>query len=102
AFVKNWLTGLKLCKRLCEPVSPKWPPMLSVGTKKRIARIRRRAIAEVLEAYQQGRISARRADILLYLPQDEQRAELGRILSLQEDTKHRNKIAVEVIRRHLA
>ena len=76
--------------------------MLSPGTKKRLSRIRRRACGEVQEAFAAGKISARRADILLYLPPEKQRAELERILSVQEDVASRSKIAAEVIRRHLA
>jgi hypothetical protein len=76
--------------------------MLSPDTKKRLSRIRRRATVEVQAAYTAGKISARKADQLLYLPEDRQRAELERILSDQEDIKRRRKIAVEVIRRHLA
>ena len=75
--------------------------MLSVGTKKRIARIARRAIPEVLEAYQQGAISARRADTLLYLPPAQQRAELDRILAAQQNGAERSRIAAEVIRHHV-
>jgi hypothetical protein len=76
--------------------------MPSLGTQKRIARIRKRAIPEVQLAFQQGQISARRADQLLYLEPATQRAELGRLLAVQENTKRRSKIASAVIRTHLA
>jgi len=49
---------------------------LSPGTRKRLSRIRRRAIPQVREAYENGQISAKRADLLLYLPAEQQAAEL--------------------------
>jgi hypothetical protein len=76
--------------------------MLSAGTKKRLSRIARRATPEVQAAYAAGKISARKADQLLYLPFDRQRAELERILHKQEEAQRRSRIAAEVIRRHLA
>jgi hypothetical protein len=76
--------------------------MPSIGTKKRIARIRKRATPEVQRAFEQGRISARRADVLLYLPQEEQRRELAHILAAQQDAKRRSQVAAEVIKAHLA
>jgi ParB-like chromosome segregation protein Spo0J len=72
--------------------------MLSKGTKKRLSRIRRRACAEVQEAFSAGQISARRADTLLYLESEEQRQELARILTEREVAVHRSRIAAEVIR----
>ena len=76
--------------------------MLSPGTKKRLSRIRRRAAPEIRAAYEAGKISARRADQLLYLEPEEQRAALSRILAVRQDAQRRSKIAVEVIRTHLA
>jgi hypothetical protein len=76
--------------------------MLSPGTKKRISRINRRAVPEVAQAYRQGRISARRADTLLYLPLEEQRRELDRILAEQEKTSQRSKIAAAILRDYVA
>ena len=75
--------------------------MLSTGTRKRISRIRRRAIAEVQEAYQQGKISARRADQLLYLEPSRQLVELSRILAVQEETARRSRVAAMVIREYV-
>ena len=40
--------------------------MLSAGQKKRLSRIARRATPEVQKAFAEGRISARRADQLLF------------------------------------
>jgi len=69
--------------------------MPSAGTKKRISRIRRRALPEIMAAYQSGKISARRAAQLLYLQPDQQRAELTRLLSIQEEAARRSRIAAE-------
>jgi hypothetical protein len=41
------------------------------------------------------------ADTLPYLEQQEQRAELNRILSAREDTERRSKIAARVIKEHI-
>jgi hypothetical protein len=76
--------------------------MLSLGTKKRLSRIRRRATQEVRAAFEAGKISARRADTLLYLEPKEQLAELEHLLAVREDARRRSKIAAEIIRRHLA
>ena len=46
-------------------------------------------------------ISARKADQLLYLPAEQQRAELARILSAQEDLARRSRIATQVIKAHV-
>ena len=75
--------------------------MLSPGTKKRINRILKRAIPEVVRAYQEGRISARKADQLLYLSAQEQLAECKRILTAQEDAARRSRIAATVIRQYV-
>ena len=75
--------------------------MPSIGTRKRLVRITRRALPETREAFAQGRISARRADQLLYLPVQEQLAELNRILTSQEDAARRRRIAATVIRQYV-
>lgn len=75
--------------------------MPSAGTTKRISRIRRRAIPEVLQAYRQGRISARRADALLYLEQEQQLAALERLLSDRENAARRSRIAAAAIKAHI-
>jgi hypothetical protein len=64
-------------------------------TTKRHRRIERRAIPAVLEAYRAGKISAKRADLLLYLPPTEQAAELERRLSdaREREAKHRRAAA---------
>src|SRR5215469_974200 len=76
--------------------------MSSLGTRKRISRISRRAIPEVAEAYRQGRISARRADSLLYLNPIEQREKISSMLSEQNASVRREKIAASILRKHLA
>jgi hypothetical protein len=75
--------------------------MLSPGTKKRLSRIARRATPDVQKAFAEGRISARRADQLLYLEPAHQLALLGRLLSVQEDAQRRSKIATAVIREYV-
>ena len=57
---------------------------LSVGTRKRLSRIKRRAIPAVREAYEKGLISAHKADNLLYLPKHQQAKELAGILTDRE------------------
>jgi|SRR6516162_5691596 len=76
--------------------------MVSAGQKKRLSRIARRAEPEVQAAFEAGKISARRADVLLYLPPEEQLAELNRQLSVQEAAARRSRIAAEVIKAHVA
>jgi hypothetical protein len=62
--------------------------MLSLGQRKRISRIRRRASPAVREAFKRGQISVRRADTLLYLEPPEQEARLAEFLA-GRDTKVR-------------
>jgi hypothetical protein len=66
-----------------------------------ISRISRRAGPEVRAAFEAGKISARRADALLYLEPQEQLAELTRLLSVREEAARRNRIAAAVIRKHV-
>ena len=73
----------------------------SAGHRKRLSRIVRRATPEVQRAFAEGRISARRADQLLYLEPTQQLAELGRILAAQEESKRRSRIAALVIREYV-
>lgn len=75
---------------------------LSPGTRKRISRIRRRAIAQVREAYENGQISARRADTLLYLEPAQQEQELGKILTAKTRAASRARQAVAILKIHLA
>jgi hypothetical protein len=72
-----------------------------VTTTKRHRRIERRASAEVLEAYRAGRITARRADILLYLPADQQASELERRLSEAHERETRHRLVADAIRKYL-
>jgi hypothetical protein len=75
--------------------------MPSPGHIKRVSRIKRRASAEVREAYESGQISARMADTMLYLPADRQRVELQRRLSEAKAREHKNQLAAETIRGYL-
>jgi hypothetical protein len=75
--------------------------MPSPGQTKRISRIRRRAIPAVREAYERGDISAKRADTLLYLPADQQVAELERRLSEAHEREARHRLVSESIRGYL-
>ena len=75
--------------------------MASKGTLKRISRIRRRASREVLEAYEAGSISAKRADLLLYLPPDQRNAELERRLTEVRTREARNRLVADAIRGYL-
>jgi hypothetical protein len=72
-----------------------------VTTTKRHRRIERRASAEVLEAYRAGRITARSADILLYLPAAEQAAELERRLFEAPERVARHRLVAKAIRDYL-
>jgi len=76
-------------------------PAISPGTRKRLSRIRRRAIPEVCEAYENGAISARMADTLLYLPAEEQAAELERRLSAAKARERKHQLVAAVIRSYL-
>jgi hypothetical protein len=76
-------------------------PSTSRGHLKRLSRIKRRAIAEVQEAFSAGQISAHRADTLLYLPPEEQRAQLNALLAEQADIARRSRIAAQVIKAHI-
>jgi hypothetical protein len=70
-------------------------------TTQRHRRIERRASPEVLEAYRDGRITSRRADILLHLPAAEQKAELDRRLSEAHRHEARNRLVASIIRKYL-
>jgi hypothetical protein len=72
------------------------------GTTKRLSRIRRRATPEVRQAYEQGKISARRADRLLSLKPEAQRAELSRLLATKETADRRARLTAQIIREHIA
>jgi hypothetical protein len=73
----------------------------SLGTTKRISRIRRRALPEVRQAYDRGDISARMADILLYLPATEQAAELERRLAEIAEREQKHATVAQTIRKYL-
>jgi hypothetical protein len=75
--------------------------MPSPGQAKRISRIRRRAIPEVREAYERGLITAKRADLLLYLSPAEQAAELTRRLEEARIREEKHGAVAGVIRGYL-
>jgi hypothetical protein len=75
--------------------------MLSAGARKRISRIKRRAAPEVVRAFEAGKISARRADTLLYLDSEEQLAALSSHLAQTQDVARRSQIAAAVIKTHI-
>jgi hypothetical protein len=75
---------------------------LSSTTKaKRIRRIERRAIPELVEAMRNGQISVRMADTLLYLPPQEQLAFLERRLQAAQQREQKSKAIASVIRSYL-
>jgi hypothetical protein len=67
----------------------------------RINRVSRRASPAIQESYEQGKISLRRADILLHLPPEEGARQVSAILEKQEKIASRSRIAAAVIRSHL-
>lgn len=75
--------------------------MSSPGQLKRIRRIQRKASPKVVAAYREGKISARLADTLLYLPPGQQARELTRRLKVIEKRTQVNRITAETIRRYL-
>jgi hypothetical protein len=76
-------------------------PEVSPGQRKRMSRIRRRAIPSVREAWKSGLISARRADGLLYLPKRRQAKELAAILSARETRERVAHLAAATIEEYL-
>ena len=72
-----------------------------LASTQRHRRIERRALPEVLEAYRAGQITARRADILLHLPEVEQAAELERRLVLARERERKHRLVAGVIREYL-
>jgi hypothetical protein len=76
--------------------------MSSDQRKDRFLRIKRRALPAVVAAFEAGEISAKRADLLLHLPADQQAAELERRLSEAREFEARNRLVAETIRIYLA
>jgi hypothetical protein len=75
---------------------------LSSTTKaKRIRRIERRAIPELVEAMRNGRISVRMADTLLLLPAEAQLAQLQRRLNEAAQRECKSQLAARTIRQYL-
>lgn len=75
--------------------------MPSRTTLQQLSRIRRRALPAVREAFERGDISASRAGILLYLPPDEQAAELTRRLNEAHEREDRHRLIATTIRGYL-
>lgn len=75
--------------------------MSSPGHIKRLSRIRRRAIPAVRQAYENGDISARMADTLLYLSPAKQAAELQRRLTETAERERKHRLVAEAIRKYL-
>ena len=69
--------------------------------KTRENRIFRRGSEAIRQAFEEGRITARRADILIHSDPIEAEVELAAILTKQERVARRSKVAAEVIRSHL-
>ena len=69
--------------------------------KTRKNRIFRRGSEALQEAYVNGNISARKADVLLHLPAEESAKALAAILDKQAKIVARSAVATEVIRKHL-
>jgi hypothetical protein len=75
--------------------------MPSPGHTKRLSRIRRRASPEVREAYENGLISAKRADLLLYKSHSEQAAELERRFAEIAEREQKHATVARIIRGYL-
>jgi hypothetical protein len=75
--------------------------MASVGHTKRLSRIKGRAIPAVQEAYENGLISAKRADLLLYLSPSKQAERLCELLRDREAKERRHKAAAQTIEAYL-
>jgi hypothetical protein len=73
----------------------------SPGHRKRLERIGRRADPSVKNALQNGFISARKADELLYLPPEIQQQKISDLLAEQTELARRGKLAVRVIKAHI-
>jgi hypothetical protein len=67
----------------------------------RVSRIRRRAIPAVLDAFERGEISAKRADLLLHMNPREQALELERRLSQAHEREVRHRAVAGAIKRYL-
>ena len=74
---------------------------MSPGQQKRLGRIKRRACSDVRDAFARGDITARRADILLYLPPAAQKRELKKWLAVRKTKKQVYAKAAETIRSYL-
>ena len=67
----------------------------------RLNRIARCASPAIREAYEQGKISTRRADILLHMEPGRAESTLATILAKQDQIAARSPVAVKIIREHL-
>ena len=68
---------------------------------KRLRRVERRAIPEIVAAVHTGKLSVRLADQLLYLPKAQQKVELERRLALAQERETRNRLVAETVRSYL-
>jgi hypothetical protein len=75
--------------------------MSSTTKDKRIRRIERRAIPELVEAMRNGQISVRMADTLLLLPAEAQLAQLQRRLNEAAQRECKSQLAARTIREYL-
>jgi hypothetical protein len=75
--------------------------MSSTTKAKRLSRIRRRGSPQLVAALDAGAISVRTADTLLYLPPDQQAAELNRRLQALQERERKSQTASTVIRQYL-
>jgi hypothetical protein len=77
-------------------------PEVSPGQRKRISRIKRRAIPALRQAYENGMLSAHKTDDLLHLSKREQAKELAAILNERETRERTAHLAAEAINAYLA
>ena len=75
--------------------------MPSVGHIKRVSRIGRRAIPEVRQAYEAGLISARRADVLLYMSPKRQAAALNALLTERQRRESQSRLVAITVETYL-
>jgi hypothetical protein len=75
--------------------------MASPGQLKRLRRVERRSLPEALAAYHAGQLSARTLDSMLYLPREQQQAELTRRLSEARQREERHRTVATAIKQYL-
>jgi hypothetical protein len=95
-----WLIAAASSKNVLPPATRNSVKYRS-GLERRLSRIRRRAIPEVKAAYEQGAITVRRADRLLYLAPAQQLSELNQILSAREEAGRRSRVAAGILQGYI-